>query len=391
MVSVIDEFNNKVNMKDVYEKVTGMKLGKSGNCKCPFHVSKNNSNAGIKDNAFSCFSHKCATKMKAYEFIAKYNGIEHEKFTIIANKINEYYPGSFKIYSNDKDYKKEQQDCKLSKFYIEVEKELKNKINERINILNNFFFDKQGIEVDVDKMHQLWNYVKVNELYAPVSNYVIIDDNIGSFKIDENKLSIEIVNRVIKFREKYKLNSEKNLKNILNTGKKIAEKYNKSDNSKELRKRLENYRFEYRLLTRESIQIKREKGIIKEELINSAKSGLQYLNISNIDEIIKANELDNLNKRLCELISEHEEDPYICGNLDYTISITEIKPFNVESKSIRPEQYKYIEERLQKIRKDFGSLSKKDFFCSKEIRLNKKINKILNVDCSRKNDIVLTK
>ncbi|HBJ1645856.1 TPA: hypothetical protein LA462_000309 [Clostridium botulinum] len=370
---IIDNFNNSVEIRDVYERVTGMKIGRNKNCKCPFHLSSkdnhNNAAIDIKRNSFSCFSHKCATGMKAYEFIAKYNNLENEKFPIIAKKINEYYPNSFKIYSKNEI----NQYCKLSNFYIKIEKDFRDKIQERINLLNNFFFNKQGINVDIDKMEALWNCIKFNEFYESIANYIKIDRNIGSFKIDDERLNIEITNRVLKYRNKY-VKSNKIIKNIVNIGKKLANEY-KLNPEQELKEKLHQYRLEYKLLVGKKTEIKINNLSLEEKLRFSNKSGLKYLGNDNIEELLKKKNLYKLNKQICELISENERDAFICGNLDYTISMLYIKPFNYNNKYISNNYIKYVENRLEYFRKQTGSTLKDRYFCDKELRLNKKLRK----------------
>lgn len=374
-IGVINKFNDCVRIDEVYELVTGNKINK-GNCKCPFHNSElhNKSNAGIdlKRNGFSCFSHKCATSMKPYEFIAKYHKLENEKFTVIAQKVNEYYPNSFQIYSeNNEEFLKEKNECVLSNFYLKIEKKLTQKIQERINWLNIFFFNKQGIEVDIIKMKELWNYVKVNEFYCSIADYVKIDENIGSFKINEEILNNEIMNRVLKFRNK-NIKYDEIVNNIIETGKKISNEYIQNP-CNEIKERLEKYRFEYTLLNKEFSEKEKNTLSIKDKLSIANRSGLEYLEVSNIENILKNNDIYDLNKQICKVISEQEKDAFICGNIDYTVSLTYVKPFNDNNILIEDKHIKSIELELEILRKSIGSTFKDRYFCNKELDNNKKI------------------
>lgn len=369
---IIDNFNDSVQMTEVYERITGMKIGKTGNCKCPFHVSNSNTNAGIdlKRNSFSCFSHECAKGMKAYEFIMKYNNLENEKFPIIAKKINEYYPNSFRIYSKN-ELKK---DCKLADFYIKIEKDFRNKIEERINLLNEFFFNKQGINPNLIKMQQLWDYVKLNEFYESIADYIQIDKDIVSFKIDEERLIRELINRTVIFRNKFD-KGKYDIKYIIDKGKKLSDRYKLNPNQ-ELEEKLKKYRLEYKLLKAKIIKIEKERLSKSERLRVSVKSGLEYLEIRDIEEILENNNLDNINRQICEMISQKEENIFICGNLDYTISMLYIKPFNYNDKLIEEKYMKYIDDRLKCSRKQIGSKFNDRYFCDKEIKFNKKLKEI---------------
>lgn len=368
---IIDKFNDSVNIKDVYEKVTGFTISKEGNCKCPFHSSNSNDNAAIdqKKNWFSCFSHLCAKGMKPYEFIAKYNNLENEPFPVIAQKINEYYPNSFEIYSKNEDKK----NCILSNFYYKIEDEFRIKIQKRIDLLNDFVFDKYGIEFDAIKIHQLWNCIKFNEFYALVSEYIVIDDNVGCFKIDEERLKTEITNRALKLRDN-RIDKNKAIKNVACIGKDLSEKYKLSP-SNNLKERIDQYRFEYQLLKAMPVKINKSKLNVKDKLKIATKSGLQYLGIRNIDVLFQNNSLYELNRQVCEAISEKEKNAFICGNIDYTISMVYIKPFNLNNKFIEQKEIVNINKILENIRKENESSFKDKYFYNKELMLNKKLYK----------------
>lgn len=376
-VGVINKFNDSVRIDKVYERVTGNKV-KAKNCKCPFHNSgnHNNNNAGvnIQQNCFSCFSHRCVTSFKPYEFIAKYHGLENEKFIIIAKKVNEYYPNSFKIYSKDnEEFLKEKNDYVLSNFYYKIEEDITVEIRKRIDLLNNFFLNKQGINSDIIKMNQLWNYVKVNEFYYTVAEYIKIDE-IG-FKIDEEKLNNEIINRVLKFKNKC-YNLDKMVKKIIEVGKKIADKYKKNP-SNELKEILEKYRFEYSLLNKEYIEKKRNNLRCEESIDISNKYGLEYLDNNYIEEILKKCNSYDLNRQICKVISEKEKDAFICGNIDYTISMIDIKPFNDKNVPIGKRNLNYINNELEVFRNETNSKVKDMYFLEKELNINKVIEKFL--------------
>lgn len=165
----------------MYERITGMKISKNGNCQCPFHNSESNDNAAIDEekNWFSCFSHLCAKGMKPYEFIAKYYNLCD--FKEIAKKVNEFYPGSFTIYSsNDDKY------LTLSTFYNKMKKDMEENINRRIEVLNNFLLEKQGIHFEPEPTKEFWDFCKDNELYRQFKDYIEINYKIGSFQINKN-------------------------------------------------------------------------------------------------------------------------------------------------------------------------------------------------------------
>lgn len=367
---IIDKFNNSVRIEDVYEKVTGMKIGKTGNCKCPFHSSNSNDNAAIdkKKNWFSCFSHLCAKGMKPYEFIVKYHNLENQSFPIIAKKINEYYPNSFEIYSKNEDNK----NCILSNFYYKIENEFRIKIQKRIEILNDFIFNKYGINFNSSKIHQLWNCIKFNEFYALVSEYIVIDENIGCFKINEKRLKAEITNRALKLRDN-RIDKNKAIKNITCIGKKLYEKY-KLNPSKNLKERIDQYRFEYKLLKAIPVKLNKNKLNGKDKLKIATESGLRYLGITNIDVLFKNNSLYELNRQVCEAISEDEKNAFICGNFDYIVSILYIKPFNLNNMFIDQREIANINNILENIRKENESNFKDKYFYNKELILNKKLH-----------------
>lgn len=97
VLRVIDEFNNKHNIKNVVEIITGAHIKRNSLC-CPIHGGDNKNGASIHagKNVFSCWTSDCGHNLSPWNFIKKYYGLN--SFKEVALKCNELFNANIPIY-----------------------------------------------------------------------------------------------------------------------------------------------------------------------------------------------------------------------------------------------------------------------------------------------------
>lgn len=102
VLRVIEEFNNKNNIKDVIERITGIKIKRKSLC-CPLHGGDNKNGASIHEgkNIFTCWTKNCAKGLTPWSFIAKYYNLNG--FKEVAIKANELFNANIIIYNKQEE------------------------------------------------------------------------------------------------------------------------------------------------------------------------------------------------------------------------------------------------------------------------------------------------
>lgn len=130
---VIEEFNNRHNIKDVIESITGVHIKDKSLC-CPLHGGDNENGASIHEgkNIFTCWTKDCGKGLTPWQFISKYYKLTG--FKEVAEKANILFNSNIPIYE-----KKGSQEPKRhieSDITLKVENylsECKNHLGEEIN------------------------------------------------------------------------------------------------------------------------------------------------------------------------------------------------------------------------------------------------------------------
>lgn len=138
---VIEEFNNKNNIKDVIETITGIKIKRKSLC-CPLHGGSNKNGASIHEgkNIFTCWTKNCAKGLTPWSFIAKYYNLNG--FKEVAEKANNLFNTNIPIYekNNVQDTKKHIDSDKILKvenYLSECKSGLETEIESHKHILLN--------------------------------------------------------------------------------------------------------------------------------------------------------------------------------------------------------------------------------------------------------------
>ena len=138
---VIEEFNNKNNIKDVIETITGIKIKRKSLC-CPLHGGSNKNGASIHEgkNIFTCWTKNCAKGLTQWSFIAKYYHLNG--FKEVAEKANILFNANIPIYekNNVQDTKKHIDSDKILKvenYLSECKSSLETEIESHKHILLN--------------------------------------------------------------------------------------------------------------------------------------------------------------------------------------------------------------------------------------------------------------
>lgn len=98
VLRVIDEFNNKHNIKNVVEIITGAHIKRNSLC-CPLHGGDNKNGASIHEgkNIFTCWTHDCGKGLTPWQFISKYYNLN--TFKEVAEKANILFNANIPIYN----------------------------------------------------------------------------------------------------------------------------------------------------------------------------------------------------------------------------------------------------------------------------------------------------
>lgn len=97
VLRVIEEFNNKHNIKNVIEIITGQTIKGKSLC-CPLHDGDNKNGASIHQgkNIFTCWTSDCGKGLTPWQFISKYYNLNG--FKEVAEKINILFNTNIPIY-----------------------------------------------------------------------------------------------------------------------------------------------------------------------------------------------------------------------------------------------------------------------------------------------------
>lgn len=116
VLKVIEEFNNKHNIKNVIESITGVHIKHRTLC-CPLHGGDNKNGASIHEgkNIFTCWTHDCGRGLTPWQFISKYYNLNG--FKEVAEKVNILFNANIPIY--------EKNDIQAPKRHIESDTILK--------------------------------------------------------------------------------------------------------------------------------------------------------------------------------------------------------------------------------------------------------------------------
>lgn len=97
VLRVIEEFNNKHNIKNVIENITGVHIKNKSLC-CPLHGGDNKNGASIHEgkNIFTCWTHDCGKGLTPWQFISKYYNLN--TFKEVAEKANILFNANIPIY-----------------------------------------------------------------------------------------------------------------------------------------------------------------------------------------------------------------------------------------------------------------------------------------------------
>ena len=141
VLRVIEEFNNKHNIKTVIESVAGVNIKGKSLC-CPLHGGDNKNGASIHEgkNIFSCWTHDCGTGLTPWNFISKYYNLN--SFKEVAEKANTLFNANIPIYEkNDTQAPKRHLESditlKVENYLSECKKPLGEEITHHKHILLN--------------------------------------------------------------------------------------------------------------------------------------------------------------------------------------------------------------------------------------------------------------
>lgn len=97
VLRVIEEFNNKHNIKNVIEIITGQTIKGKSLC-CPLHDGDNKNGASIHEgkNIFTCWTSDCGKGLTPWQFISKYYNLNG--FKEVAEKVNILFNTNIPIY-----------------------------------------------------------------------------------------------------------------------------------------------------------------------------------------------------------------------------------------------------------------------------------------------------
>lgn len=100
ILRVIEEFNNKHNIKDVIEIITGVHIKDKSLC-CPLHGGDNKYGSSINPgkNIFSCWTNDCGKGITPWGFISKYYNLNG--FKEVAEKANILFNANIPIYEKN--------------------------------------------------------------------------------------------------------------------------------------------------------------------------------------------------------------------------------------------------------------------------------------------------
>lgn len=100
VLRIIEEFNNRHNIKNVIERVTGVHIKGKSLC-CPLHSGDNKNGASIHEgkNIFTCWTKDCGKGLTPWNFISKYYNLEG--FKEVAEKVNSLFNANIPIYTKN--------------------------------------------------------------------------------------------------------------------------------------------------------------------------------------------------------------------------------------------------------------------------------------------------
>lgn len=97
---IIEEFNNRHNIKNVIESITGVHIKGKSLC-CPLHNGDNKNGASIHEgkNIFTCWTKDCGKGLTPWQFISKHYNLEG--FKEVAEKVNSLFNANIPIYNKN--------------------------------------------------------------------------------------------------------------------------------------------------------------------------------------------------------------------------------------------------------------------------------------------------
>lgn len=202
VLRVIEEFNNKHNIKDVIESITGVQIKRKSLC-CPLHGGDNNHGASINPakNIFTCWTSDCGRGLTPWKFISKYYNLNG--FKEVAEKANFLFNANIPIYEKNSVQAPEKhlegdKILKVGKYLSECKSSLGAEIEECKHILLNantglgktyglidllktnksmdyifLLVPTRSIAEQVTKDYPIFNIFYGNDIILPKSRYIV--------------------------------------------------------------------------------------------------------------------------------------------------------------------------------------------------------------------------
>lgn len=202
VLRVIEEFNNKHNIKDVIESITGVQIKRKSLC-CPLHGGDNNHGASINPakNIFTCWTSDCGRGLTPWKFISKYYNLNG--FKEVAEKANFLFNANIPIYEKNSVQAPEKhlegdKILKVEKYLSECKSSLGAEIEEYNHILLNantglgktyglidllkdnksmdyifLLVPTRSIAEQVTKDYPIFNIFYGNDIILPKSRYIV--------------------------------------------------------------------------------------------------------------------------------------------------------------------------------------------------------------------------
>lgn len=202
VLRVIDEFNNKHNIKNVVEIITGAHIKRNSLC-CPLHGGDNKNGASIHEgkNIFTCWTHDCGKGLTPWQFISKYYNLN--TFKEVAEKANILFNANIPIYNKSdvqapKRHLESDIILKVENYLSECKSRLGSEIEEYNHILLNantglgktyglidllkdnksmdyifLLVPTRSIAEQVTKDYPIFNIFYGNDIILPKSRYIV--------------------------------------------------------------------------------------------------------------------------------------------------------------------------------------------------------------------------